>query len=320
VDPSLPETALPMNAANGDEAVTPLGPDFFIVGAPKCGTTAMAAFLGQHPEIGMCPRKETHLFATDLAEQMKIRPDRPMSRERFLAMFADLQDEQIRGEASVWHLYSQAAPLEIKEFESEARIIVMLRNPVEMLPSLHSQFVYVGIEPVEDFAVALSLDEERERSGAPQGFPPRSYRSAVRYAEQIRRYLDVFGRERVHVILYDDFRDDILATYQRVCAFLGVDRGFKPELNVVNPNKRVRSRSLSTLVRRPPEWMRPLLHRITSEDRRRRTRDVLMGWNTRFEQREQLPDALRARLMPEAERQVRELEGLLGVDVRAWLD
>jgi hypothetical protein len=66
--------------------------------------------------------------------------------------------------------------------------------------------------------------------------------------------------------------------------------------------------------------MRPLLHRITSEDRRRRTRDVLMGWNTRFEQREQLPDALRARLMPEAERQVRELEGLLGVDVRAWLD
>ena len=141
-------------------------------------------------------------------------------------------------------------------FQPEARIIVMLRNPIEMLPSLHSQFVFVGIEPVEDFGTALALDEERERSGVPRGFPPRSYRSAVRYAEQVERYLDVFGRERVHVILYDDFRDDTLAAYRGVCEFLGVDPEFEPQVEVVNPNKEVRSRILRTLVKTPPEWAR----------------------------------------------------------------
>ena len=91
-----------------------LGPDFFIVGAPKCGTTAMAAYLGQHPEIGMCPRKESHVFATDLAERMSMRrKDAPMSKERFLELLSDLQEERVRGEASVWHLYSTAAPAEI---------------------------------------------------------------------------------------------------------------------------------------------------------------------------------------------------------------
>ena len=122
------------------------GPDFFIVGAPKCGTTAMADYLGQHPEIGMCPRKETHVFATDLSERMAMRRgQRPMSRERFLNLFADLQEERLRGEASVWHLYSASAAAEIAAFQPQARIIVMLRSPVEMLPSLHSQFVFVGI-------------------------------------------------------------------------------------------------------------------------------------------------------------------------------
>jgi hypothetical protein len=302
------------------ERAAPLGPDFFIVGAPKCGTTAMAAFLGQHPEIGMCPRKETHLFATDMAERMKVRPERPLSHEGFLDLFADLQDEPIRGEASVWHLYSQAAPLEIKQFQPEARIIVMLRNPVEMLPSLHSQFVFIGLEPVEDFASALALDEEREQSGVkPRGFPPRSYRSAARYAEQVQRYLDAFGRERVHVIPYDDFRDQTLATYQAACAFLGVDDRFEPEFEVINPNKQVRSKTLRTFVRKPPEWMRPLLHRVTSEEQRRRIGQALMDLNTRFERRDQLSEELRAELQPEADRQVRELRELLGLDVSGWL-
>ena len=180
----------------------------------------MAAYLGQHPEIGMCPRKETHVFATDLAERMAVRRgQQPLSRQRFLELFADLQGESLRGEASVWHLYSATAAAEIEAFQPNARIIVMLRNPVEMLPSLHSQFVFVGIEPVEDFEAALKLDAERERSGAPAGFPPSSYRSAVQYAEQLRRYFDVFGRDRVHVIVYDEFRDDTARRLSRDVSF-----------------------------------------------------------------------------------------------------
>jgi hypothetical protein len=295
------------------------GPDFFIVGAPKCGTTAMADYLGQHPEIGMCPRKETHVFATDLSERMGMRRgQRPMSRERFLDLFADLQEERLRGEASVWHLYSATAANEIAAFQPQARIIVMLRSPVEMLPSLHSQFVFVGIEPEEDFGSALALDAERERSGPPAGFPPRSYRSAVRYGEQLRRYLDVFGRERIHVIVYDEFRDDTRGAYREACRFLEVDPGFEPNLEIVNPNKRVRSRTFRRFVRRPPEWVRPAIHRVTSEPMRRRAARAMIRWNTSVGGRAPLAQSVRAELESEATREARELDELLGLDVSDW--
>jgi sulfotransferase family protein len=297
------------------------GPDFFIVGAPKCGTTAMTADLGQHPEIGMCPRKETHHFATDLYERLAVkRGQRPPDRRRFLDLFAELQDYPRRGEASVWHLYSAAAASEIKSFHAEASVLVMLRNPVEMLPSLHSQFVYVGLEPVEDFEAALALDAERERSGTPVGFPPSSYRSAIRYSEQLRRYIDVFGRDRVHVIRYEDFRADTRATYRHACEFLGVDPGFEPEIEVINPNKQVRSRLLRRVVRRPPESLRPILHRVTTEAMRRRVGNEMNRLNTKFTRRAPTPDAVSLGIRPDVERQVHELDELLDLDVSSWLD
>jgi aspartyl/asparaginyl-tRNA synthetase len=197
---------------------------------------------------------------------------------------------------------------------------VMLRNPVEMLPSLHSQFVYVGLEPVEDFEAALALDAERERSGTPVGFPPSSYRSAIRYSEQLRRYIDVFGRDRVHVIRYEDFRADTRATYRHACEFLGVDPGFEPEIEVINPNKQVRSRLLRRVVRRPPESLRPILHRVTTEAMRRRVGNEMNRLNTKFTRRAPTPDAVSLGIRPDVERQVHELDELLDLDVSSWLD
>jgi hypothetical protein len=302
------------------EPETLSGPDFFIVGAPKCGTTAMTDYLGQHPEIGMCPRKETHVFATDLYDRLAAkRGQRPPDHEEFLRLFADLQNQRTRGEASVWHLYSAVAANEIKSFEPEAKIVVMLRNPFDMLPSLHSQLVYVGLEPIDDFATALALDDERERSGTPVGFPPRSYRSAVRYAEQIQRYLEAFGPDRIHVIRYDEFRDDTLGTFRGTCEFLGVDSTFEPTIEVINPNKRVRSRLMRRLVRRPPEGLRSILHRVTSKDLRRRAGAEMNRLNTRFDRRPPVPDEVRNRLRPEVERQVVELDDRIGLDVSVWL-
>ena len=297
-----------------------LGPDFFIIGAPKCGTTALNNYLAQHDEIGMCPRKETHFFATDLKERMALRR-RLYSREPddYLRLFEDLQDRRRRGEASVWYLYSAAAPRKIVDFCPEAQAIVMLRNPFEMLPSLHSQFVFVGIEPVEDFEAALALDPRRERSGAPQGFPPRSYRSAIRYSEQLARYVDVLGRDRVHAIVFERFQEDPLLAFQGTCRFLGVDSSIEPEISVINPNKEVRSR-LVRLARRPPESLRPLLHAVTPQQLRHRISRRLIKLNTRTTQREPVAAQTLESIRPEVERQVEELRELIGVDVSHWLD
>ena len=196
----------------------------------------------------------------------------------------------------------------------------MLRNPLQALPSLHSQFVFVGIEPVEDFERALDLDEERERSGAPQGFPPNSYRSAVRYSEQLKRYFDLFGRERVHVVIYDRFRERTQNEYRATCEFLGVDPNFTPEISVVNPNKRARSRALRDLVERTPEPLRRVLHASTSQSLRRRTGRALQRMNTRFEPREPVRDEVMQSLHPLVAHEVSELRALLGLDLSFWLD
>lgn len=299
----------------------PRRPDFFIVGAPKCGTTALTDYLAQHPQVGMCERKETQYFAFDLYPAFGRATDRPwISQDEYLSLFSEAQDKVRIGEASVWYLYSAAAPREISEFSPEAKIIVMVRNPLEAVPSLHSQFVFVGIEPVEDLEEALALDGERERLGTPPFFPPRSYRSAARYSEQLERYLSVFGRDRVQVIVYDDFRRDTLEVYRRTCEFLDIDRDFVPRLEIVNPNKRVRSRGLRNLVRYPPPPLRRAFHRISSKRFRRQAGSLLTRLNTRFEPRPPVPPAVAESLRPLVADEVTALEALVDLDLRSWLD
>ncbi len=293
------------------------------------GTTAMADYLGQHPEVGMAAAKERHYFGSDLHPRLARRRDRrarpaqrqdwlDQRRDEYLELFAEVQDRRRLGEASVWYLYSSEAAAEIKEFSPEADIIAMLRNPLEMLPSLHSQFVHVGIEPGGGLRAGAGARRGAAAVWNSAGFPPHSYRSAVRYAEQLRRYLDVFGRDRVHVIIYDEFRDRTRDVYRGTCEFLGVDPSYEPELEVVNPNKEVRSRILRTLVKTPPEWARPLLHRLTTENQRRPTGDALTPFNTDSDAATRSRIRCRQRSFPEAERQVRELDELLGLDVSRW--
>jgi len=135
-------------------------PDFFIVGAPKCGTTAMSDYLRQHPEIYMPQRKEPHFFGSDLDAPY---PYFIRDKEQYFSLFAEAKDEKRVGEASVWYLYSKRAAFEIKEFCPTASIIIMLRNPVDMIYSLHSQRLFTGNEDIPDFEEALEAEEDRKR-------------------------------------------------------------------------------------------------------------------------------------------------------------
>ena len=132
-------------------------PNFFIVGAPKCGTTALYAYLAQHPDVFMSDPKEPHYFGSDLDFRYRRRP----SDQQYRSYFAGAGDRRRIGEGSVWYLYSECAADEIGQAVPDARIIVMLRDPVEMIPSLHSQFVYNGHE---DLALADALAAEEDRA------------------------------------------------------------------------------------------------------------------------------------------------------------
>jgi hypothetical protein len=103
-------------------------PDFFIVGAPKCGTTSLSEYLKQHPEIFMSEPKEPHFFGTDLESYWGGRFERYRDVHKYLSLFANVQDEIRVGEASPWYLYSKRAAEEIKQFNPASRIIILLRR------------------------------------------------------------------------------------------------------------------------------------------------------------------------------------------------
>lgn len=286
-------------------------PNFFIVGAPKCGTTAMNDFLAQHPEIFIPEIKEVHFFGRDLQFSKGALRD-PRAYE---ALFAGAAQPR-RGEASVWYLFSKTAAEEIHAYNPDAKIIVMLRHPADMLYSQHSQFLYNGNEDIQSFRDALAAEPERKRgeripasAHLPEGL---LYSETVRYAEQLERYLARFGRDRVHVILYDDFRADLPGTYRKTLQFLGVRDDFAPEFGVVNPNKRARSRRLRAFVQAPPESVKRLSRLLFPRSVRQRVMKGLEGANIRYEARPPLDPALRAELAERFEPEVAALEQLLG--------
>jgi hypothetical protein len=230
-------------------------PDFFIVGHAKSGTTALYEMLRQHSQIYMPDVKEPWYFVPELRSGVKVaNADRhPHTLEGYLSLFQDATPEQCAGEATPSYLFSHDAARRIAEVQPDARIIAILREPASFLRSLHMQFLQTDVETERDLGKAIALEAKR-REG--KGIPSTStrpqallYSEHVRYVEQLRRYEERFGRERMLVLVYDDFRADNDATVRRVLRFLDVDDTHAIEPAEVNPTVGVRAPRLSGLVR-----------------------------------------------------------------------
>lgn len=292
-------------------------PDFFIVGAPKCGTTAMNGYLRQHPQIFMPEKKDISYFGSDL----KFGRSR-ISREEYLSLFREANGAIRIGESSVWYLYSRTAADEIKSFSPSASIIVMLRNPVDMLYAQHSQFLYNCNEDIPDFEKALGAETERKQGRC---VPRQShfveglfYRETIKYAEQLQRYFDVFGREKVHVILYDDFKRDTAKVYQDTLVFLSVDPSFHPIFQVINPNKTLRNRRLQEFLVAPPSALTRVYRKVIPVSLQGRLLKRLKRLNTQHTSRAALDPVLRQRLQVEFQPEVQQLSDILGRDLSSW--
>jgi Sulfotransferase domain len=298
-------------------------PDFFIVGAPKCGTSAMHQYLAAHPEIYMA-KKEMHTFGGDLRFSPLFYR---RNLQEYLAEFEARNGQAHAGEASVWYLLSARAAAEIHAFNPEARIIIMLREPAEMLYSLYHQFRFDGNEHLPTFAEALAAEPAR-RAG--RGISRQAhfgqglvYRDTARYAEQVERYFEVFGRERVHVIIYDDLLADVRTTYCDTLDFLGVDSTqVETDFQVVNGNKSFKHPALRRLLNEPlvrstavaigRRLPRPVFTALHDMER------LLWRLNSRSEKRPVLAPEVRAQLQREFAPEVEHLSELLGRDLTHW--
>jgi len=220
-------------------------PEFFIVGNPKSGTTALYEMLIKHPQIFM-PELGSKFFALEQARK-------PDTLEEYLALFEPAKPGQRVGEMSRGYLRSPTAPSGIAEVSPDAQIIAVLREPASFLRSLHLELLQDHFETEKDLAKLIARDEQlgsRQDVGE-TGFPTTLgfSKERVSYLDQVRRFHAQFGRERVLVLIYDDFRSDNEGTVREVLRFLDVDDTFQVEANDVNPTVLIRSPRVHGLLR-----------------------------------------------------------------------
>jgi len=299
-------------------------PDFILVGAPKCATGSIYELLGRHSHVFLAP-KDQHFFAPDLATTQP----RPTLAE-YATQLEGAPAGATIGEASVGYLCSERAAAEIHARRPDARIVIALRNPLDAIPSLHQHCLYYGIEEIEDLGAALAAEEDR---AAGRRLPRRCahpwmllYTHVYRYAGQLQRYFDAFGRSLCHVVIYDDFRADPGTAIDALCSFLGLPVSDSAAAKAVavapvaNPARRARSRRLSALLTDPPPPARRLVRALTPHSLRRRVADRVLSANTAEGGRRDVDPAVRAELATRFAEEVSRLSHLLDRDLGHWLE
>lgn len=296
-------------------------PNFFIVGVAKCGTTALFDYLAQHPNTWCPAEKEPNYLAFDYPALQG-----PRTEENYLKLFADAAPEHTAiGEASILYFFSKVAIEEIRERYSDAKLIIMIRNPADMVYSFHSQLMSTANEDVADFERAWQMQDERLQG---RRIPSRclvpeflQYREIGRMSRGIRRILDVFPREQVKLIVFDDMKADPQAVFDDVTDYLGLPRYDGVDFRVVNANTVQKSRLVTGVTTRP---LRPGMQDFVR--RAKKTlglqhfsfRALLDRFNTTEAPRKQLAPEFRRELRAFFADEVRELEELTGRDLAHW--
>ena len=292
-------------------------PNFFIVGAPKCGTTALHTYLGAHPNIFLCEPKEPNYFSTDFPTHRYVTEE-----QDYLRLFANAgKHERMIGEASAWYLYSKEALTNIQRLNPDARIVVMLRNPIEMFPSLHRMLLLNFAEEEANVEKAWNLQESRRIGNSiPKGrnkrFDPKTllYADVCKMGAQVERLYKIFPRQQVHVVLFDDFVGDTKSCYEDVISFLQVPSDNRSSFEPVNVRRDFKSRQLA--------WAFWKFVEIGGTFKRRlgivkafNVLDSLNQLNQEAESRPMLAPKFRERLVTEFRTDIDQLSILIGRDL-----
>jgi hypothetical protein len=228
-------------------------PDFFVVGAPRCGTTALSRYLSRHPQVCFSKPKEPHYFAR-IDERHLEGNEWRSEYARFFAHYHE--GHRAVGEGSVSYLYFEETLEYITRINPKARLIAMLRNPLEMLPSYHLRMLFILEEDVERFDTAWDLQEARARG---ERIPklctdPRLllYGEIGRFGDHVDRMLRIAGREKCLLLLQDDLARDPRGVYRQALRFIRVDDDGRTEFRSRQPSRHYRHRWLQRLLYKPP--------------------------------------------------------------------
>lgn len=295
-------------------------PNFFILGAPKCGTTALASYLDQHPDILFSRPKETNYFNTDHQEQKLFKHKLDYLRRAY----AHGNNEEVVGEGSVWYLFSEVAVNNILQFNSQARFIVMLRNPIDMVYALHGTFLLGLMETEEDFEVAWAMQDERRLGNQlPINCPePKllQYGKVGRLGEQVQRLLKTVPKDRVHFILFDELKQNTKNTYLDVLEFLGAAYYGREDFPVVNESSKIRNRPLAKFLNKltQNDTLHHLKVRMGLPMGKGPLKSILKK-NRKSQKRNSLDPHFREELKAYFRSDIELLQSLINKDLRNWL-
>ena len=275
----------------------------FIVGAPKSGTTSLYHYLKEHPEIYMSKEKELDFFShEELGELITYYKSNPItSHKDYLLQFEGVTNEKILGEGSVSYLFYPETPCKISKYNPNAKIIIMLRNPIYRAFSHYLMDYKLGLVNIPFEQVLNQKHKIYYQQFIEIGF----------YYQQVKRYLDVFGQENVHIIKYGDFKNHTFNEVRKVFDFLNINSTYSP--NVIIHNKFMMPkqswvRKFYSLV-----WARRMLSFLLPNKVIETLKDFL------FKQgKPKLSDDLKNELLQLYNEDIGLLEGLLNMDLRRW--
>jgi len=298
-------------------------PNFFIIGAPKCGTTALSEYLRMHPHIGFSIPKEPNYFCDDLSPRFR---NFHTENDYLTSCFGHCEHTKpiAVGEASVWNLFSKTAVANIQKLNPEAKYIVMVRNPIDMVYSLHSQHLIAMYENVRDFGKAWRLQQKR---AAGQNIPKLcddplllQYAEVAKIGIQIQRFFERVPEERRMVIVFDDFIRDTSKIYLQVLQFLDVYTDLRCTFERVNDNKKYFSRHLHEFTFNPPDIIiEPylLIKRIIGIENLG-IMPLIRKMNIHKSSRKPLSDHMKETLLREFSEDIDLLAILLNRDLSSW--
>jgi hypothetical protein len=215
-------------------------PDFYIVGQTRSGTNSLQFQLEQHPEIFMSNKIKT-MFG--FKKQVN-------SEKEYFEQFSNIK-EKIIGERNTDYLLCPSSASKIKNSNPNAKIIIILRNPIDVMYSLHSTAISRGIdEDILDFEQALHVEEKRiqeEKKNPGKYNPFIFYKDVGKYSKQITRYLELFEREKILILKFEEFIKKPLKNFEKMCKFLEIGPDFKPKIETKNQFRGIRNKSLQNL-------------------------------------------------------------------------
>lgn len=299
-------------------------PDFLVIGAMKAGTTSLELYLDQHPQVFMSRLKEPNYFA--FKEQALSftdafgRPSRLNERSitdtgRYRSLFDGARPEQKAGEISHWYLYDPMAPAHIRHDIPDARLIAVLRDPVERA---YSEFLFHmrdGRESVEDFGEALDIEEERLAAGCDDG----RYVDRGLYHAQLSRFYDLFPSEQIRVYLFEDLRDDPATLIRDLYSFIGVDPDVKPDTTVSRNVSGIPKNMGVQRLLRAVVWQEGLREAVRRTPLGRPLQKLYAEASRRNLSRPPLAPEHRERLRATFKDDVTKLQGLIDRDLSKWL-